>query len=80
MPSRQDRMSQLRHSFLMAGSGPPLGITPPDSALGFFLTKSSSLSTEAKSVKFSFLSDLTRVTRNFVGIFWGLLRGKNLPH
>lgn len=79
MPSREDRISQLWHTFLMAGSGPPLGITPPDSALGFFLTKSF-LSTEAKSVKFSFLSDLIRVTRNFVEIFWGLLRGKNLPH
>lgn len=54
MPSREDRISQLWHTFPMqAGSGPPLGITPPDSALGFFLTKSF-LSTEAKSVKFSF--------------------------
>ena len=77
MPSREDRMSQLWHTFLTAGSGPPH--CPRLSALGFFLTKSS-LSTEAKSVKFSFLSDLTGVTRNFVGIFWGLLRGKNLPH
>lgn len=73
MSNTEERMSKLWHTSITADTGLPLDVIPPDFALASSLPN-------PKVSEVNFLSDLIWVNRNFVEIFWGLLRGKNLPH